>query len=281
MQLQRLIQTRKARGVSQASLALRMKTTQPALARLEGSTHDPRLSTLERYARALEEELRASGAISSEDLTVDRIEELIGAAWANSLRLASDARLLLDQGRLATAYAIAEVACEEAGKILMLTAAGTDLAIGRPVDWKELRRRLTDHASKIRTLMQFDWAINDQEAAWRSGDLDALLQDGAGRRKAASEAAEALVLRERALYVEVGPLGISTPETSVRPEDAKMMVEGIEAMLTQMHGVGAVPRPGALRQLARDPDRRKQAVRLGRVLNRLPAVIPFEDGVKS
>lgn len=40
-------------GLSQKSVAAKMGTTQPALARLERGEIDPKLSTLERYAEAL------------------------------------------------------------------------------------------------------------------------------------------------------------------------------------------------------------------------------------
>jgi AbiV family abortive infection protein len=275
-QFERLVQTRREMGISQADLAARMGTTQPALARLEGSPGDPRLSTLERYAKALNDELTTKGLAGTDAFTIDQIEEMIAASFSNSSRLASDARLLLDGGRFPTAYAIAELACEEAGKILMLAKAGIEAAIGQRVDWKGLRGRLTDHGAKIRTLWLFAWAIEEQEASWRSGDLEALLADSQGRRKAASEAIESLLLRERALYVEIGPLGLSTPDASVRAEDAGMMVKLIEDLLGRMRAE-AVPRRGALKVLARDPASRKKAIGLRRMLNRLPAVIPFEQ----
>jgi len=275
-QLERLVQTRREMGISQADLAARMGTTQPALARLEGSPGDPRLSTVERYARALTDELRAKGLVTSDALTIEQIEELIEASLTNSSRLASDARLLLDAGRIPTAYAIAEVACEEAGKILMLAKAGLEAAIGQPVDWRQLRRRMTDHGAKIRTVTLFAWALDEQEAAWKAGDLDALLADGRGRRKATAEAIEALMLRERALYVEVAPEGISTPEASIRGDDADMMVRAIEELLKRMREQVVPPR-GALKRLARDPATRQKAIGLRRLLNRLPAVIPFDQ----
>ncbi len=51
-------------GLSQTLVAARMGTSQSALARLEAGEVDPRISTVERYALALGEELnhrRASG----------------------------------------------------------------------------------------------------------------------------------------------------------------------------------------------------------------------------
>lgn len=48
---------RREMGVSQTVIAARMGTSQSALARLEAGGSDPRLSTIERYAQALGEEV--------------------------------------------------------------------------------------------------------------------------------------------------------------------------------------------------------------------------------
>lgn len=48
-----LVARRRALGLSQTELAARMGTSQSAVARLEGSAGDMRLSTIERYAAAV------------------------------------------------------------------------------------------------------------------------------------------------------------------------------------------------------------------------------------
>jgi transcriptional regulator with XRE-family HTH domain len=50
----RLVRERQALGLSQTEVAARMGTSQSAVARLERGDADVRLSTLERYAAALE-----------------------------------------------------------------------------------------------------------------------------------------------------------------------------------------------------------------------------------
>ena len=52
-----LTERRRAMGISQTLVAARMGTSQSALARLEAGGSDPRLSTLERYALALGDEV--------------------------------------------------------------------------------------------------------------------------------------------------------------------------------------------------------------------------------
>jgi transcriptional regulator with XRE-family HTH domain len=52
-----LAERRRAQGLSQTEVAARMGTSQSAVARLEPQAGDVRLSTLERYAGALGEQL--------------------------------------------------------------------------------------------------------------------------------------------------------------------------------------------------------------------------------
>lgn len=52
-----LVAQRHRLGLSQTEVAARMKTSQSAVARLESGDADVRLSTLERYAAALGQEL--------------------------------------------------------------------------------------------------------------------------------------------------------------------------------------------------------------------------------
>ena len=55
--LRSLSDRRRELGLSQTTVAARMGTSQSALARLEGGDSDPRISTVERYALAVGEEL--------------------------------------------------------------------------------------------------------------------------------------------------------------------------------------------------------------------------------
>jgi transcriptional regulator with XRE-family HTH domain len=59
--LKELAKRRGERGLSQTVVAARMGTSQSALARLEGGESDPRISTVERFALAIGEELSITG----------------------------------------------------------------------------------------------------------------------------------------------------------------------------------------------------------------------------
>ena len=56
----RLVSYRRETGLRQSAIAKAMETTQSAVSELEGGNTDPRLSTLQRYARALDRAIRIS-----------------------------------------------------------------------------------------------------------------------------------------------------------------------------------------------------------------------------
>lgn len=56
--LEAMIRARAGTGITQAELALRMGTTQSAIARLESGRVSPTVETLQKYARALGKRLK-------------------------------------------------------------------------------------------------------------------------------------------------------------------------------------------------------------------------------
>lgn len=68
-----LVQRRNSLGLTQAELAERVGITQPTISEFESGLHDPLLSTLSQYARAL------GGAIKIDFVTGD--QERPGAGW--------------------------------------------------------------------------------------------------------------------------------------------------------------------------------------------------------
>jgi transcriptional regulator with XRE-family HTH domain len=56
--LRRLVTTRVSLGLTQTDVAARMETSQSAIARLEAGGLNPRVETLQRYARAVGAELQ-------------------------------------------------------------------------------------------------------------------------------------------------------------------------------------------------------------------------------
>ena len=82
--LRELTECRRAHHASQSTVAARMGTTQSAVSELEGGDTDPRLSTLQRYARALGRRLEVAVAIDRpEGLTVGFRNSIEVSEWAN------------------------------------------------------------------------------------------------------------------------------------------------------------------------------------------------------
>jgi len=75
-----LYELRLARGLTQAEVAARMGTTQSAVSDLERTAVDPRISTLQRYARAVDASLKCRVATSSSE-------------WGGATRLKATARV--------------------------------------------------------------------------------------------------------------------------------------------------------------------------------------------
>src|SRR5579864_1027293 len=63
---------------------------------------------------------RSAPLMRTDALTDEQLEDLMIAVHRNARSLADDAQMLLDAGRFARAYAIAELGAEELGKLLML-----------------------------------------------------------------------------------------------------------------------------------------------------------------
>ncbi len=92
--LRSLIDARKAEGLTQATVAEQMGTTQSAISDFEGGTSDPRLSTLHRYARAVGRRLvlavlEGTSSRSLEGINAHAAASAFGAAGIYRYRTAS------------------------------------------------------------------------------------------------------------------------------------------------------------------------------------------------
>ncbi len=75
--IERLVARREEAGLTQADVAARMATSQPVIARLEAGARDPRLSTLERYARVVGADLELRQATPPVPGSAVRVSERI------------------------------------------------------------------------------------------------------------------------------------------------------------------------------------------------------------
>lgn len=83
-------------------------------------------------------------------LSLTEIDNAIDALLDNASQLTEEAKVLLDAGRFARAFALAQLAREELSKSMMLQAAGARLVTRVSVCWKKLKRRLRNHTDKLR-----------------------------------------------------------------------------------------------------------------------------------
>jgi AbiV family abortive infection protein len=90
------------------------------------------------------------------ELTPQRIEQACEAAFANAADLLDEAEILRANARCSRAYFLAHIACEELGKLPILTTAAVAQHLGHDVDWRRIDRVLRDHASKIKQVLFMD-----------------------------------------------------------------------------------------------------------------------------
>jgi AbiV family abortive infection protein len=89
-------------------------------------------------------------------LTLDQIEDACEAAFENARALLEEADLLRAQQRCARAYYLAHIACEEIGKLPILTALAVSVWINAPIDWTRIDRALRSHETKIKQVLFMD-----------------------------------------------------------------------------------------------------------------------------
>ena len=154
----------------------------------------------------------------SADLSPAEIAEGIAAAQANARRLIEDAKLIADAGRFPSAAALAILAIEERGKVIILK----HMAIVPADKLKETWRDYRSHRAK--------------NAGWA---MPMLLADGARTMKdfapmvdkKADHAAMLDALKQVALYTDcLGKKNWSKPEEVIEPDLARVLIEIAERM---------------------------------------------------
>jgi AbiV family abortive infection protein len=89
-------------------------------------------------------------------LTLDQIEDACEAAFENATALLEEADLLRAQQRCARAYYLAHIACEEMGKLPILTGLAVSVWVDAPIDWTRIDRALRSHEAKIKQVLFMD-----------------------------------------------------------------------------------------------------------------------------
>jgi len=183
------------------------------------------------------------------------------AIHENARVLVDDARLLLEADRIPRAYALAELAAEELGKLIMVSRTAIDVALGHPVDWARFRKRFQDHNPKAANIALLDHILDGYIEAWRSGDAEAI-RAGEGFAQAEQNAAVMPQAKNRALYVDYRAGRVLVPEASIPRAWAEKMVVGVAQRVKDVKEKGLPPRKGWLEEMAADPGMRQRAEEL-------------------
>jgi AbiV family abortive infection protein len=180
-------------------------------------------------------------------------------------------------GKIARAYALAELGAEELGKVLMLAEVGAKVGMGGGVvAWTDFWDDFGNHGRKAWQIAWFNYIVEHHLAAYIRGDIDTIAADETGRQSAATQAEIMVALRECALYVDFDKDQVKRPQDRIRREWAEMMVGVTSELSATMQQHGLAPTKGQLREwfkeVGRRPELRQHAYDLRRRVNRLRAV---------
>lgn len=133
--VEQLVSLREVAGLTQGDVAARMGTSQPVIARLEAGGRDPRLSTLERYARSLgaDIEIRRStpAAVGTAARLADRIRDRLSKAEPATTTFREVIQFLDDVNELSNE----EVAAAVRQEPLSTGDRRWDALVAAAVDW--------------------------------------------------------------------------------------------------------------------------------------------------
>lgn len=101
------------------------------------------------------------------ELTLAQIEEACEAAFDNASALLEEADVLRSHEMCARAYYLAHIACEELGKLPILTALAVSVWMEAGVDWSRIDGALRSHSSKIKQVLFMDSLQN--KSSFREG----------------------------------------------------------------------------------------------------------------
>jgi AbiV family abortive infection protein len=106
-------------------------------------------------------------------LSLEEIELGRAKALANASALVEEAKLLFAAERYPRCYALAHLACEELGKVMMLASIGIESRLGT-ANWSKFWKRFRSHKAKTRNILGLDYLVSpigsdnsDVERYWK------------------------------------------------------------------------------------------------------------------
>jgi len=186
-------------------------------------------------------------------LNVDELDGLAHAVRVNARGLVDDARLLLEAGRYPRAFALAELAAEEVGKLVLVAATAIRVALDVPVNWPRFWKHFRHHPPKAWNAALIDRIMAVNATAWIAGDVNAIVADTEGLEEARRQAALMPFTKNDALYVDHRRQHLKVPWETVSHEQAQTIVAGVDLLLIRLQARGFPPRRGLLPRAAANP----------------------------
>ena len=107
------------------------------------------------------------------ELTLEEIELGRAKALANAHALVEEARILFKTKHYPRSYALAHLACEELGKVMMLVSIGIESRLGT-ANWSKFWKRFRSHKAKTKNILGLDYLVSpirsdnsDVEQYWK------------------------------------------------------------------------------------------------------------------
>jgi AbiV family abortive infection protein len=179
---------------------------------------------------------------------------LAHAAWENAVGLLDDAKLLLDAGRFPRAFALAELAAEELGKVILVAAMAVRVAVGMPPNWSRFWGKFLHHPDKAWNASLIDRVMAVNAKAWAEGDVDAIKADTKGVEEARKQAEGMPHAKNDALYVDYRGGQLRLPLEAISDDQARTIVSGMDQLIASLKARGFPPGRGLLPKAAANPE---------------------------
>lgn len=150
-------------------------------------------------------------------LSVQQLYSLRLAIFDNAAALHREAELLLRNGMYSRGYLLAHFCIEELGKIPILTGAIVQLERSEAVNWKDVKKRLTNHVDKIASQNGHFYAFGRSSEVVGDNGIPWLLT-------ANQSLPESYSKKNLSTYVDVKDGNVLRPSDAIEKDDAMRLI---------------------------------------------------------
>jgi AbiV family abortive infection protein len=165
--------------------------------------------------------LKAPLMAKSRILNMEQIAQGMDCCITNAEEFLSDAEILITSNSYPRAYVLAQFACEELGKVLILYAAATRLYSGLEVEWNKIFNQLKDHSKKTHNFVMLGQILRAFAEVNRSASRDKQIAQVALQCLASVAKVTTIInRREAAIYVQLTNTHFVRPSEVINAEEA-------------------------------------------------------------